>query len=86
MRKRSIQGIGDELRSEYNLLRLRGGVRGKYFARAKAGTNLVLIDPEVAQAFPGEESVNQALKLLLSAAKAATRSPRPRGRPKRRTG
>ena len=60
------------MRPEYDLSRLKGGVRGKYYKQAIAGTNLVLIDPDLAQAFPGEESVNRALRFLVSAARAAT--------------
>ena len=71
MRKESVQAVEDDLRPEYDLSRLKGGVRGKYYQQAKAGTNLVLIEPDLARAFPDDESVNRALKLLLSAAKAA---------------
>ena len=73
----------DEMRLEYDLSRLKGGVRGKYYERAKAGTNLVLIDPDLADAFPGQESVNRALRLLVTAARAAkprTRRPEARNR------
>jgi len=62
----------DELRPEYDLSQLKGGVRGRYYKQVTAGTNLVLIDPDLAQAFPGEESVNRALRLLVSAARADT--------------
>jgi hypothetical protein len=54
----------DALRPEYDLARLKGGVRGKYHQRAMAGTNLVLLDPDVARAFPDSTSVNRALRLL----------------------
>jgi len=64
--------MDDELRPEYDLSQLKGGVRGKYYRQAKAGTNLVLIEPDLARAFPDEESVNRALRLLLAAANAAT--------------
>lgn len=58
--------IDDELRPEYDLRELlKGGVRGKYAARYRAGTNLVLLDPDVAKAFPDEESVNEALRLVI---------------------
>src|SRR5579859_2027416 len=39
----------DELRGEYDLSELKGGVRGKYIARYRAGTNLVLLSPDVAE-------------------------------------
>lgn len=56
----------DELRPEYDMKSLlKGGVRGKYAARYRAGTNLVLLEPEVAKAFPNEKAVNEALKLVM---------------------
>ena len=56
----------DELRREYDLKSLlKGGVRGKYAARYRAGTNLVLLEPEVAKAFPNDKAVNDALKLVM---------------------
>lgn len=58
--------LNDELRPEYDMKSLlRGGVRGKYAARYRAGTNLVLLEPEVAKAFPNEKAVNEALKLVM---------------------
>ena len=62
----------DELRPEYDLARLRGGVRGKYYQRATAGTNLVLLEPDVARAFPDSNSVNRALRLLHELAKSSS--------------
>ncbi len=55
----------DELRREYDFSKLKGGVRGKYTARYKAGTNLVLLSPEVAEHFPDDRSVNSALRRLI---------------------
>ena len=58
--------MDDELRSEYDLRELlEGAVRGKYAERYRAGTNLVLLDPDVAKAFPNEQAVNEALCLVL---------------------
>ena len=56
----------DELRAEYDFS---GGVRGKHHLAYKAGTNVVVLDPDVAKAFPDASSVNQALRLLLELAK-----------------
>jgi hypothetical protein len=42
----------DELRREYDLSRLKGGVRGKYYRRATAGTNLVPVEPDLLNLFP----------------------------------
>src|SRR5215813_355657 len=72
MRKESAEAMDDELRPEYDLSQLKGGVRGKYYRQAKAGTNLVLIEPDLAKAFPDTDSVNRALRLLVDAASSAT--------------
>jgi len=55
----------DDLRTEYDFSELKGGVRGKYAERYREGTNLVLLDPDVAAAFPDAKAVNDALRLLL---------------------
>ena len=55
----------DELRPEYDFSQLKGGVRGKYTERYRKGTNLVLLDPDVAAVFPDAKSVNDALRQLL---------------------
>ncbi|MBI1827126.1 MAG: hypothetical protein HY287_16005 [Planctomycetes bacterium] len=55
--------------------RLKNGVRGKYFKQAKQGTNLVLLDPDLAGTFPDSASVNRGLRLLKDvAAKSSPRS------------
>lgn len=55
----------DDLRPEYDFSQMKGGVRGKYVERYREGTNLVLLDPDVAAAFPDAKAVNDALRLLL---------------------
>ena len=65
--------LRDELRREYDLSRLKGGVRGKYTAQYKAGTNLVLLSPDVAEHFPDDRSVNSALRRLIRIAKRPVR-------------
>ena len=55
----------DDLRAEYDFSRIKGGVRGKYADRYHEGTNLVLLDPDVAAAFPDAKAVNDALRQLL---------------------
>ena len=66
----------DALRREYDLSKLEGGVRGKYISRYRAGTNLVLLSPDVAKHFPDEQSVNTALRGLIHAAKSPLRRAR----------
>jgi hypothetical protein len=68
----------DELRAEYDLTALGPGVRGKYFERATAGGNLVLLDPDVARSFPTREAVNNALRMLVELAETATAPSRSR--------
>jgi hypothetical protein len=66
----------DELRREYDLAKLRDGIRGRYADRYKADTNIVLISPDVAEHFPDERSVNSALRRLIRAAKKPLRRSR----------
>jgi len=66
MKKEISSEPEDELRPEYDLKELlKGGVRGKYVERYRAGTNVVVLAPDVARAFPTEEAVNEALRLVL---------------------
>jgi hypothetical protein len=74
MKKASNQKPASDLRPEYDLTRLGSGVRGKYHAQATSGSNLVLIEPDLAAFFPDAKSVNRALRLLADAAQA-TRNP-----------
>lgn len=76
MRKASFKATVDDLRPEYDLTKLKGGVRGKYYEQAMAGTNLVLVDPELAKIFPDSASVNRALRILRDAASVAAKQSR----------
>lgn len=58
----------EEMRKEYRREDLGKGIRGKYFEEYKKGTNLVLLSPDVAKAFPTEEAVNKALRSLINIA------------------
>ena len=80
MKKVSAVKRRGELRPEYDLSQLQGGVRGKYYRRAIAGTNLALIEPDLATLFPDSEAVNRALRVLAEAAHIATTSKRRRKR------
>ena len=63
---KKIDEMDDELRPEYELEELlKDGIQGKYSKRFAAGTNLVLLDADVAKAFPSERAVNDALRLVL---------------------
>ena len=63
--KKRATASTDELRPEYDLASLKGGVRGKYLDRATAGTTLVLLERDVAEAFPDGSAVNRALRAYL---------------------
>jgi hypothetical protein len=73
--KKESKKRSDELRPEYDFSKLGRATRGKYFSKLTAGTNLVLIEPDLAALFPDGDSVNRALRLLADTAKAA--SPKP---------
>ena len=59
----------DVLRPEYLRRDLGPGVRGKYLESFRSGTNLVLLQPDVARAFPTEEAVNDALRSFMETAR-----------------
>jgi hypothetical protein len=63
----------DDLLPEYDLSQLRGGVRGKHYARYHAHPpRVVRLDPDVAVAFPTEAAVNAALRMLAEVARRQT--------------
>ena len=56
----------DDLRPEYDLAKLGKGVRGKFFKRYNERSNVVVIDPDLADAFPNAKAVNDALRDVLA--------------------
>lgn len=63
-----------DMRPEYDFASMKGGVRGKYVRRLQRGTNIVLIEPEIAKAFPTEAAVNEALRGVLNTTRAVRHS------------
>ena len=61
MKKTSSKRTDPELRAEYDFS---GGVRGKYARRYALGTNVVVLEPDVAKAFPSSAAVNRSLRAL----------------------
>ena len=57
--------LDDELQPDYSREDLKNGVRGKYLAQLRSGTNHILLDPDVAKAFPTAQAVNEALRRLM---------------------
>ena len=66
----------NEMRPEYDF---QGGVRGKYYKQYMEGTNVVLLDPDVAAVFRDSESVNQALRVLIKTAGQLSRASSEKG-------
>ncbi len=56
----------DDVQPEYDLAKLGKATRGKYFKRYQQGSNVVVIDPDLAEAFPSSKAVNDALREVLS--------------------
>lgn len=54
-----------ELRDEYELAKMTIVAKGRYAPERRAGKNVVLLAPDVAQAFPTDDAVNEALRLIL---------------------
>jgi len=74
----------DELRPEYKRADFPGGfVRGKFAKKLKESSNVVVLRPEVAKAFPNEEAVNNALLSLIDIAQKTIRPRRSTGSPKK---
>lgn len=67
---RTNRSEADEMAPEYDI---RGGVRGKYSERYREGTNVVLLEPDVAAVFRDSDAVNRALRLLIDVAKTQAR-------------
>jgi hypothetical protein len=67
--------VKDDLLKQYDFGAMTGGVRGKYYQRVREeGANIVLLDPDLAEAFPSEESVNAALRGVLATTRNVKRS------------
>src|SRR5262249_52442096 len=72
MRQVKRAAADDDMRPEYDST---NAIRGKYYARYMASSNVVVLDPDVSEVFPNAASVNEALRLLVSVAhrRASTR-------------
>ena len=70
MKRNSIKNQDDyELREEYGISKMTVLPRGRFEPKRRIGSNVVVLDPDIAKAFPGDEAVNEALRLLLRASK-----------------
>jgi hypothetical protein len=71
--RKASRRTGGELRAEYKRSDFGPLVRGKYARRIAEATNVVVLDPELARAFPNDRAVNKALREVLRARKSAPR-------------
>ena len=62
------------MRPEYDFASMKAGIRGKHYEEYRKQANVVLLEPDVAEAFPTEEAVNEALRGVLSTARAVRRN------------
>jgi hypothetical protein len=72
--KKTDRTLNANVRAEYDFNSMKGAVRGKYVKRLRQQSNIVVLEPDVAEAFPNEMAVNQALRGILSAARAVRRT------------
>ena len=68
--KKKKTDLNSDIRPEYDFARMKGGVRGEYIKCFREGANIVLLEPEVAEAFPNEAAVNEALRGVLNTTRA----------------
>ena len=85
--KKKTDELSHEMRPEYDLRKLKFVGRGIYAERYRSGTNIVLLDRDVREAFPDDKDVNEALRVIAKAAKQqaarASKSKRARKSPSR---
>ncbi len=65
------------MRAEYDFAAMPGGIQGKHTKRYREGTNLVLLEPDVSEAFPTDKAVNQALRGILKTTRAVRNTRKP---------
>ena len=72
--KKSIEHrVNDRMKPEYDFASMMGGVRGKHSKEYRQGTNIVVLERDVAEAFPTENAVNEALRGILKTTQAVRR-------------
>jgi hypothetical protein len=74
MKKNTGHRSNDRMRPEYDFALMKSGLRGKHYEQYRKGTNVVVIEPDVAAAFPTEGAVNEALRGILGTARAVRRT------------
>ena len=76
MKKNSIKKQDNyELNDEYDLSKMTILPKGRFDPKHRIGNNIIVLEPDIAKAFPNDEAVNEALRLLLKASKISHRAP-----------
>ncbi len=76
MKKNTIKKQDDyDLNEEYDLSKMTVLPKGRFDPKRRIGTNVIVLEPDVAKAFPNDEAVNEALRLLLKASKISQQAP-----------
>ena len=84
--KKARKASSETMLPDYDFASMKGGVKGKYAKRLRGGSNLVLLEPDLAAAFPTDAAVNRALRAALDVASAVTPGRRPAVRAKKTHG
>lgn len=74
MKKKSKHRNNADMRPEYDFALMKDGVRGKYYQQYRKGSNVVMLEPDVAEASPTEAAVNEALRGILGTPRAVRRT------------
>jgi hypothetical protein len=78
MKKNSTNKLDDdELREEYDLSKMTVLPKGRFDPKHRIGSNIVLLEPDIAKAFKSDEAVNEALRLILKASQLTQNPPIP---------
>ena len=76
MKKNSINKQDDyELNEEYDLSKMTILPKGRFDPKRRIGNNVIVLEPDIARAYPNDEAVNEALRLLLKASKLSKHTP-----------
>jgi hypothetical protein len=74
MKKTNKHSLENEMQPEYDFSQMKNGIQGKYAERLHQGSNIVRLEPDVAEAFESEASVNEALRSLIKLAKSQVKT------------
>ncbi len=70
MKKTNKDNFEDDMHPEYDFSQMKDGIQGKYAEKLRQGSNIVRLEPDVAEVFESEASVNEALRSLIKLAKS----------------